>query len=69
MFYIRRLNKDLAGYRIYLPPQFIRELGWTQADYLIVFIDKNKRIIFDKITPEKYPELFKVDLEEIKLNE
>jgi bifunctional DNA-binding transcriptional regulator/antitoxin component of YhaV-PrlF toxin-antitoxin module len=69
MFYIRRLNKDLAGYRIYLPPQFIRELGWTQADSLIVFIDAYKRIVFDKITPEKYPEFFKVDLNEIKINE
>jgi bifunctional DNA-binding transcriptional regulator/antitoxin component of YhaV-PrlF toxin-antitoxin module len=69
MFYVRKLNKDLAGYRIYIPPSFIRELKWRPCDPLIVYIDKTGKIIIDRITPEKYPDFFKVDLEEIKNNE
>jgi len=64
MFYVRKLNRDKAGWRIYLPPSFISELNWKPADYIVLFIDVEGRIVIDKITPEKYPDFFKVDVKE-----
>lgn len=65
MIYLRTINNDTKGHRMYLPPELIRQLGWFKGDQIAVTVDAQRRIILDKITPERYPELFKVSPEEI----
>lgn len=50
---------------MYLPPELIRQLAWFKGDQIAVTVDAQRRMVFDKITPERYPDLFKVSPEEI----
>jgi len=64
MVFIRWINRDVNGYRMYLPPPLIRELGWKPHEQVLIFVDDKARIIIDRITIERYPEFFQVSSEE-----
>ncbi len=59
MIFLVKLIKQGGGYALYVPTEIVREFDLKPYTQYAVFFDKKKRLIFDPITPESYPDLFK----------
>jgi len=55
---IRKLGRLGNSFDIRVPREIITHLGVTKGDYVVWAIDKNKRVIVEKLTPKKYPGFF-----------
>ena len=55
---IRKLTRIHNTYTLSVPPEIRHFLEVKAGDYLVWTINKDKRVIVEKLTPKKYPGFF-----------
>lgn len=55
---IRKLTRHSGSLEVTVPRDVINQLGIVKGDYVVWAIDKDKRIILEKLSPKKHPGYF-----------
>jgi len=55
---IRKLSRHSGSLELTVPQEILHHLGVNKGDYLVWGIDKNGRVILEKLTPKKHPGFF-----------
>lgn len=55
---IRKLSKHSGSLQISVPPEIFQYLQVRKGDYLVWALDKDKRVVVEKLTPKKHPGFF-----------
>lgn len=55
---IRKLTHVGNSLLITIPPEIRGHLGVNRGDYVVWAVDKDNRVIVEKLTPKKYPGFF-----------
>ena len=55
---IRKLFRVGNSLTIGLPVEVRQHLGVNRGDYLVWFVDKDSRVVIEKLTPKKHPGFF-----------
>lgn len=62
---IHKVHVNKTGLRVSIPARFARSLGWVAGDEILVFITEDEKVLLEKITPERYPQLYNSNAEAI----
>ena len=55
---IRKIGKLGGSFSLTIPPEIRQHLGVNKGDYLVWTLNKENRVIVEKLTPKKYPGFF-----------
>lgn len=55
---IRKVGKLGNSFDIRIPREIMLHLGVNKGDYIVWAVDKDKRVIVEKLSPKKHPGFF-----------
>jgi len=55
---IRKIHRVGDSEVLTMPPEIRKHLGVVRGDYLVWDIDKDNRVVVEKLTPKKHPGYF-----------
>ena len=55
---IRKLGRVGHSFQISMPPEVKQHLGIEKGDYIVWVIDRDSRVVVEKLTPKKHPGFF-----------